>query len=81
MTAVGWEYRLADLGAGDDPETWARELAAQGWHLWPASPGRGADAVVTINGVSLRRCSLRRTSPGDTGDGRGDAMSGVPHTS
>lgn len=57
-----WRYTLADLHPGDDPETWARALAADGWRLW--IPGNdGAD--VEVGGQRVRRYSLRRwTGPG-----------------
>lgn len=52
-----WRYTLRDLHPHDDPETWARELADEGWRLW--IPGNnGADTV--INGRKVRRYSLRR---------------------
>lgn len=51
-----WRYTLADLHPGDDPETWARVLAAEWWRLW--IPGNdGADTV--IGGQRVRRYSLR----------------------
>lgn len=52
-----WRYTLRDLTSDHDPETWARELAAEGWRLW--IPGN-AGATVTIHGRTVRRYSLRR---------------------
>lgn len=52
-----WRYTLRDLHPGDDPETWARELAAEGWRLW--IPGNNG-AETAINGRTVRRYSLRR---------------------
>lgn len=52
-----WRYTLRDLHPDDDPETWARALADDGWHLWiPGNTG----ANVTIAGQQVRRYSLRR---------------------
>lgn len=52
-----WRYTLRDLTPDDDPETWARTIAGEGWHLWiPGS--NGADTVV--GGRKVRRYSLRR---------------------
>ncbi|WP_114202849.1 hypothetical protein [Janibacter anophelis] len=63
-----WRYTLADLTPADDPETWARALADEGWQLW--IPGNaGADTV--IGGRAVRRYSLRRW----TGDGPAPADS------
>lgn len=52
-----WRYTLRDLRPGDDPETWARELADEGWQLW--IPGNNG-AETAINGHPVRRYSLRR---------------------
>ena len=52
-----WRYRLWDLPEDEDPETWARALAAEGWHLW--IPGN-AGASVVVNGRRVHRYSLRR---------------------
>lgn len=52
-----WRYTIRDLGPDDDPETWAQQLADEGWRLW--IPGNdGADTVV--GGRHLRRYNLRR---------------------
>lgn len=51
-----WQYALRDLTADDDPEAWARALAKDGWRLWPPRTG----VLVTINGKTVRRYSLRR---------------------
>lgn len=58
-----WRYTLRDLTPADDPETWARALADEGWRMWiPGNRG----ALVTINGREVRRYSLRRwTGPGE----------------
>lgn len=52
-----WRYTLRDLGPDDDPHTWARQLADEGWHLW--IPGNNG-AEVTIRDRTVRRYSLRR---------------------
>lgn len=51
-----YQYRLFDLFAEDDPETWARDLAEQGWEF----AVRGTGVLVEINGVVRRRYYLRR---------------------
>lgn len=68
-----WRYTLRDLGPDDDPETWARELAAEGWRLW--IPGNNG-AEVSIHGRTVRRYSLRRWTgdgPAPSGEGPSDA--------
>lgn len=55
--ALMWRYTLRDLKPGDDPETWARAIADEGWRMW--IPGnQGADTVIA--GDKVRRYSLRR---------------------
>ena len=51
---MSWRYTLRDLTDADDPEVWAKALAAEGWRLW--IPGNtGAETV--INGRRVRRYS------------------------
>lgn len=62
-----WRYTLADLTPADDPETWARALADEGWRMW-IPDNTGAD--VEIGGQLVRRYSLRRwVGPGPEPDG------------
>lgn len=51
-----WQYRLADLFADDDPQTWAEQLRDEGWEF----AVRGTGVLVEINGVTRRRYYLRR---------------------
>lgn len=51
-----YQYRLADLFAEDDPETWAKKLSQQGWEF----AVRGTGVLTTVNGVTRRRYYLRR---------------------
>lgn len=51
-----YQYRIFDLLAEDDPETWARDLAEQGWEY----AVRGTGVLVEVNGVTRRRYYLRR---------------------
>lgn len=51
-----WRYTLRDLTAEDDPEEWARALAAEGWAMWPPRTG----VLITLHGRTVRRFSLRR---------------------
>ncbi|MGO4132354.1 hypothetical protein AB4Y70_12680 [Janibacter sp. YAF2_2] len=66
---MSWRYTLRDLTDADDPEVWAKALAAEGWRLW--IPGNtGAETV--INGRRVRRYSLRRW------EGDGDPPAPIP---
>lgn len=51
-----WQYRLADLFADDDPQTWAEQLRDEGWEYAVRRTG----VLVEINGVTRRRYYLRR---------------------
>lgn len=51
-----YQYRLADLFTEDDPETWAHDLAEQGWEFAVKKTG----VLVEVNGVTRRRYYLRR---------------------
>lgn len=52
-----YQYRIFDFFPGqDDPETWARGLAAEGWEF----AVRGTGVLVEINGVARWRYYLRR---------------------
>lgn len=51
-----YQYGLFDLFDEDDPETWARELAEQGWEFAVRHTG----VLVSINGQVRRRYYLRR---------------------
>lgn len=51
-----YQYRIFDLFDGDDPETWARDLADRGWEF----AVRGTGVLVEVNGVVRRRYYLRR---------------------
>lgn len=55
--ALMWRYTLRDLKPGDDPETWARAIADEGWRMW--IPGNTGAATV-IAGDKVHRYSLRR---------------------
>lgn len=52
----GYQYRTFDLFAEDEPETWARGLADEGWEF----AVKGTGVLVKINGVVRRRYYLRR---------------------
>lgn len=56
-----WRYTLKDLHPDDDPETWAKALAAEGWQMW--IPGNNG-AQLTLQGRTVRRYSLRRWTGG-----------------
>lgn len=57
-----WKYTLRDLTEEDDPETWARALATEGWRMWPRRTG----VLIELHGRTVRRYSLRRwAGPGE----------------
>lgn len=65
-----WQYTLADLTDSDDPEQWATALAEQGWQMWVPT-----GVLVTINGHTVRRYSLRRwVEPGARAPLRGQPL-------
>lgn len=53
-----WQYRIDDRSEDEDPETFARNLAAEGWEFAARTGAR-----VQVNGVTLRRYYLRRAVP------------------